>query len=106
MKKISNKYKVLMALCSGPKTQAELVRETKVKNVYQMMSGLIKSGEVIKQDKKILLRDSLNPQYTRKNIRSLTTNILLVLQNLNQDPQKIILPNSPGCLMLENYVSQ
>jgi hypothetical protein len=66
MKKISNKYKVLMALCSGPKTQAELVRETKVKNVYQMMSGLIKSGEVIKQDKKILLRDSLNPQYTKE----------------------------------------
>lgn len=66
MKKISNKYKVLIALCSGPKTQAELVRETKVKNVYQMMSGLIKSGEVIKQDKKVLLRDSLNPKYSKE----------------------------------------
>jgi len=67
MKKISNKFKVLIALCSGPKTQAELVRETKVKNVYQMMSGLIKSREVIKrEDGKVLLRDSLNPQYTKE----------------------------------------
>jgi len=67
MKKISNKYKVLIALCSGPKTQADLVRETKVKNVYQMMSGLIKSREVIKrEDGKVLLRDSLNPQYTKE----------------------------------------
>ena len=67
MKKISNKFKVLMALCSGPKTQAELVRETKVKNVYQMMSSLIKSGEVIKRpDGKVLLRDSLNPLYTKE----------------------------------------
>ena len=55
-----------MALCSGPKTQAELARETKIKNVYQIMSSLIKSGEVIKQDKKVLLRDSLNPQYTKE----------------------------------------
>ena len=67
MKKISNKLKVLMALCSGPKTQAELVRETKVKNVYQMMPALIKSMEVIKRpDGKVLLRDSLNPQYTKE----------------------------------------
>ena len=67
MKKISNKYKVLIALCSGPKTQADLVRETKVKNVYQMMSGLIKSREVIKrEDGKVLLRDSLNPEYTKE----------------------------------------
>jgi hypothetical protein len=67
MKKISNKFKVLMALCSGPKTQAELVRETKVKNVYQMMPALIKSMEVIKRpDGKVLLRDSLNPQYTKE----------------------------------------
>ena len=67
MKKISNKYKVLIALCSGPKTQAELVRETKVKNVYQMMPALIKSMEVIKrEDGKVLLRDSLNPQYTKE----------------------------------------
>ena len=56
-----------MALCSGPKTQAELVRETKVKNVYQMMPALIKSMEVIKRpDGKVLLRDSLNPQYTKE----------------------------------------
>jgi hypothetical protein len=67
MKKISNKYKVLIALCSGPKTQADLVRETKVKNVYQMMSDLIKSGEVIKrEDGKVLLKDSLNPEYTKE----------------------------------------
>ena len=50
MKKISNKYKVLMALCSGPKTQAELMRETKVKNTYQIVSDLVKKGLVNKTD--------------------------------------------------------
>jgi hypothetical protein len=42
MKKITNAQKILKALKSGPKTQAELVRETKVKNVYQIISDLKK----------------------------------------------------------------
>ena len=42
MKKITNAQKILKALKSGPKTQAELARETKVKNTYQIISDLKK----------------------------------------------------------------
>jgi hypothetical protein len=42
MKKLTNVQKILKALKSGPKTQADLVRETKVKNVYQIISDLKK----------------------------------------------------------------
>ena len=42
MKKLTNVQKILKALESGPKTQADLVRETKVKNVYQIISDLKK----------------------------------------------------------------
>ena len=43
MKKLTNvQKKILKALKSGPKTQADLVRETKVKNVYQIISDLKK----------------------------------------------------------------
>ena len=42
MKKLTNTQKILAALKSGPKTQADLVRETKVKNVYQIIAGLKK----------------------------------------------------------------
>ncbi len=42
MKKLTNVQKILKALKSGPKTQADLVRETKVKNVYQIIAGLKK----------------------------------------------------------------
>lgn len=42
MKKLTNAQKILKALKSGPKTQADLVRETKVKNVYQIISDLKK----------------------------------------------------------------
>jgi len=48
MKKITNAQKILKALKSGPKTQADLLRETQVKNVYQVVSNLIKSGKLIK----------------------------------------------------------
>jgi hypothetical protein len=40
--KLTNVQKILKALQSGPKTQADLVRETKVKNVYQIISDLKK----------------------------------------------------------------
>jgi hypothetical protein len=42
MKKLTNVQKILKALKSGPKTQADLVRETKIKNVYQIISDLKK----------------------------------------------------------------
>jgi hypothetical protein len=42
MKKLTNAQKVLNALQSGPKTQAELVHQTKVKNVYQIIADLKK----------------------------------------------------------------
>ena len=43
MKAITNTQKILNVLLkSGPKTQADLVRETKIKNVYQIISDLKK----------------------------------------------------------------
>jgi hypothetical protein len=44
MKKLTNVQKILKALESGPKTQADLVRETKVKNVYQIIADLKKKN--------------------------------------------------------------
>ena len=44
--KLTNVQKILKALQSGPKTQADLVRETKVKNVYQIISDLKKKNIV------------------------------------------------------------
>lgn len=52
MKKMTNTQKILKALRSGPKTQADLIRETKVKNVYQIVSDLRK--------KKIAFMDTAN----------------------------------------------
>ena len=46
MKKLTNVQKILKALKSGPKTQVDLVRETKVKNVYQIISDLKKKKRV------------------------------------------------------------
>jgi len=48
MKKTTNTQKILKDLRSGPKTQADLIRETKVKNVYQIVSDLVKKGLVSK----------------------------------------------------------
>ena len=48
MKKITNTQKILKALRSGPKTQADLIRETKVKSVYQVVADLVKKGLVSK----------------------------------------------------------
>lgn len=52
MNKLTNTQKVLKALKSGPKTQADLMRETKVKNVYQVVADLKK--------KKIVFMDTAN----------------------------------------------
>ena len=52
MKKMTNTQKILKALRSGPKTQAELMRQTGVKNVYQVVSDLKK--------KKIVFMDTGN----------------------------------------------
>lgn len=52
MKKMTNPQKILKALRSGPKTQAELMRQTGVKNVYQIVSDLKK--------KKIVFMDTGN----------------------------------------------
>ena len=49
---MTNTQKILKALKSGPKTQADLIRETKVKNVYQIVSDLRK--------KKIVVMDTAN----------------------------------------------
>jgi hypothetical protein len=50
MKKLTNVQKILKALESGPKTQADLVRETKVKNVYQMIIAGLKKKKLVFMD--------------------------------------------------------
>ena len=52
MKKLTNAQKILKALYLGPKTQAELARETKVKNVYQIISDLKKKDVVFVDSEK------------------------------------------------------
>jgi hypothetical protein len=44
--KLTNVQKILKILQSGPKTQADLVRETKIKNVYQIVADLKKKNIV------------------------------------------------------------
>lgn len=46
MKKLTNVQKILKALKSGPKTQVELMRDTRVKNVYQIIADLKKKNIV------------------------------------------------------------
>jgi hypothetical protein len=46
MKAITNTQKILKALKSGPKTQVELMRDTRVKNVYQIIADLKKKNIV------------------------------------------------------------
>ena len=50
MKKLTNVQKILKALKSGAKTQVDLMRETKVKNTYQIISDAIKKGLVTKEN--------------------------------------------------------
>ena len=46
MKKLSNVQRVLKALQAGPKTQVDLIRETKIRNVYQVIAALKKKNIV------------------------------------------------------------
>jgi hypothetical protein len=46
MKKLSNVQRVLKALQTGPKTQVDLIRETKIRNVYQVIAALKKKNIV------------------------------------------------------------
>ena len=50
MKKLTNMQKILKALKSGPKTQADLMRETKVRNTYQIISDAVKKGLLTKEN--------------------------------------------------------
>jgi hypothetical protein len=50
MKKLTNMQKILRVLKSGPKTQADLMRETKVKNTYQIISDAVKKGLLTKEN--------------------------------------------------------
>ena len=44
--KMTNTQKILKALKAGPMKQADLLRETKVKNAYQIIADLKKKGVV------------------------------------------------------------
>ena len=60
MKKQTNEQKVLKALKDhGPLTQAELAKTAKVKNVYQLVAGMVKSGRVRKENNQVVLNDTL-----------------------------------------------
>lgn len=56
MKKQTSEQKILNALKeTGPMTQAELARVTKVKGVYQLVAKMVKENKVKKDGKQILL---------------------------------------------------
>ena len=50
MTKLTNAQRILKALASGPKTQINLKRETKIKNIYQVVANLVEKGLVSKVD--------------------------------------------------------
>ena len=45
--KMTNTQKILKALKAGPMKQADLLRETRVKNAYQIIADLKKKGVVL-----------------------------------------------------------
>ena len=49
-KKLTNSQRLLKALEKGPKTQADLMRETKVKNVYQIVADYVKKGLLTREN--------------------------------------------------------
>jgi hypothetical protein len=49
-KKLTNSQKLLKALKNGPKTQADLIRETKVRNTYQIVADAVKKGLLTKEN--------------------------------------------------------
>jgi len=58
MKKQTSEQKILNELKEkGPMTQAELLRVTKVKGVYQLVAKMVKENKVKKDGKQILLWD-------------------------------------------------
>lgn len=50
MTKLTNAQRILRALASGPKTQINLKRETKIKSTYQVVANLVEKGLVSKVD--------------------------------------------------------
>lgn len=55
MKKLTNTQKILKALESGSTTQADLAKQTKVKNTYQIVADLVKKGLVSKVNGIVIL---------------------------------------------------
>lgn len=56
MAKQTNEQKILNALKeTGPMTQAELARVTKVKGVYQLVAKMVKEHKVAKNGKQVML---------------------------------------------------
>ena len=61
MKRITNAQKILKALESGSTTQADLAKQTKVKNTYQIVADLVKKGLVSKVNGIVILNKSKLP---------------------------------------------
>ena len=56
MAKQTNEQKILNALKeTGPMTQAELARTTKVKGVYQLVAKMVKEHKVAKNGKQVMM---------------------------------------------------
>ena len=54
-KKTTNLQKILKALQNGPKTQADLLKETRVKNTYQIVADLVKKGQATRDGRLVKL---------------------------------------------------
>jgi hypothetical protein len=54
-KKPTNLQKILKALQNGPKTQADLLKETRVKNTYQIVADLVKKGQATRDGRLVKL---------------------------------------------------
>ena len=61
MKKMTNTQKILKALDSGARRQADLAKQTKVKNTYQIVADLAKKGLVSKVNGVVILNKSKLP---------------------------------------------
>jgi hypothetical protein len=61
-KKTTNAQKILKALQNGPKTQADLLKETKVKNTYQIVFDLVQKGLAVRDGRLVKLTDSGSPE--------------------------------------------
>lgn len=58
---MTNLQKILKALESGSSTQADLAKQTKVKNTYQIVANLVKKGLVSKVNGVVILNKSKLP---------------------------------------------